>query len=51
MERGVQQEVCEREHEGGVDRAKVVLQSVALVHFVGLGKEASKRKNFNYHDK
>ena len=44
-ERGGQQEVCDGEHEGGVDRAKVMLQSVSLVHLVGLGKEASERTN------
>lgn len=36
---GAQQEVCEGEHQGRVDGAEVVLQSVSLVHFVGLRKE------------
>ena len=44
-ERVDQQEVSDGEHEGGVDRAEVVLQSVALVHLVGLGKEAGERES------
>lgn len=39
-----QQEVCEGEHQGRVDRIEVVLQSISLVHFVGLREEEENFK-------